>query len=211
MEDCATADEHALADLHMAGEQGVVGEDGVVAEVDIVREMRAGHEEASVADDGGAALRGAAVDGAVFADFIPIADADFAARLGLEREVLRIAADDGAIADEVARAHPHMRADDGVGLDEASLADAGRAFHHGIGPDLDAAAELRRGVDDGGGMDHGGSMMPASRKLNHGCRPSSPEPMMTWSRNVIWSRCAASTRRRVVRRSATLGEGSPEG
>ena len=104
-------------------------------------------------DDRGAALRGAAMDRAVFADAVAGADAHVADGLGAKGEVLRIAAEHRAVADEVSRPEDHVRADDRMGLDDAAVADLRGALDDRAGADLDVAAELGRRVDNGGGVD----------------------------------------------------------
>ena len=121
MEDAAATDEDAIFHDDVAAEHRVIRDDDVAAEPDIVAEVHAGHEKTGVADDGGAAFRRAAMNRRVFADAVVLADADVALRGFFEGEILRVAADDRAVADLIALAHFHMRADDGVSFDTVKL------------------------------------------------------------------------------------------
>ena len=122
-----------ITDTHMTGQGGAVGEDGLVSYQAIVGDVHVGHDPVVVADPGYAAsLRGAAVEGAVFADDVAVTDLQCAvfARIffilrrlaeGGELEYLVVPADArGAVYNDV-RSYPgaiadlHLRADDGIG------------------------------------------------------------------------------------------------
>lgn len=113
----------------------------MIAEAGIVREMRASHEEAVVADDRLGAFHAASVDRAMLPDAVSVADANGAVGALLKGEVLRISADDGAVADRVFKTHDDISANDSVRLDFAAITDLRLTFDDGVRSDGDIRAE----------------------------------------------------------------------
>src|SRR3569623_75588 len=142
------AKDHVILDHHMAGQRGIIGEDGVVADQAIVREVHVRHDPIVVADPGdAAALFGAAIEGAEFADDVAVADLEqsgfatvflvlrhLAERRELENFI--VAADARRAIDDDMR--PHL----GTGADDHIRADDGER------PDVDIRRQLGLGVDD---------------------------------------------------------------
>ena len=75
MHDGEAAEDGPVADMHMAGQLRVIGEDGVMADLTVVGKVHVGHDPVVIADprDTGI-LRGAAIEGAKFANGIAIAN-----------------------------------------------------------------------------------------------------------------------------------------
>src|SRR3569623_1752617 len=142
------AKDHVILDHHMAGQRGIVGEDGVVADQAIVSEVHVGHDPIVVADPGdAAALFGAAIEGAEFADDVAVAvleQSGFATvflvlrHLAERRELENfiVAADARRAIDDDMR--PHL----GTGADDHIRADDGER------PDVDIRRQLGLGGDD---------------------------------------------------------------
>lgn len=72
----------ALGHADMAAKQTIVRDDDVVPDFSVVPDVDASHQKVFVADFGDAALGAAAMDGAVFADHIVVADFDTRLSIG---------------------------------------------------------------------------------------------------------------------------------
>ena len=97
------ADERAVVDSNMPGEQTVIHDDHAVPNLAIVPDVSADHEEIPIAENRGASFRGAAMDGAMLANHVGIADLNSAFDLRLKAEVLRRTSDDRAVPDKIIR------------------------------------------------------------------------------------------------------------
>jgi len=76
MKDTTAAEKCPIVHANVTAEQTTVGDDHIVANCAIVTEMRTGHQKILVADYGRAPVRAPAMDGAVFANDILIANLD---------------------------------------------------------------------------------------------------------------------------------------
>src|SRR5437899_11397824 len=93
------ADRRALADLAVARDPGVVDDDRALADLAIVGDVAHGHDEAALADVGPAVGARRAVDRDVLTEHGPGAGPDPGRGALLELQVLRPAAEHGAVAD----------------------------------------------------------------------------------------------------------------
>ena len=90
------------------------------------------------------------MNGDVLADDIAAADFDSAARPGPETQILRRAADDRAVPDEIIRPKPDRPFDDGVRLHDRSGPDLDFIADAGVGADLDPSRQPGRRTHDRG-------------------------------------------------------------
>ncbi len=118
-------------------------------------EVDAGHEVIPVSDGGEAFRSGGAVNGDVFANHVSSAKADSAGGGGIEREVLRVGAEDGPVADPVVGPHLDRSVDPDLCPDLAPRPDHGGAVDDGEGADRDIVGESGLRRDLGGGMNGG--------------------------------------------------------
>src|SRR5205823_827053 len=122
-------------------------------DLDVVREMHVGHDPvvAAQARDAGV-LRRAAVDGAVLADGVVVADLH---RGGLARVFLVLGrrADRREVEDAVAPADAHAAVEHDVRAEPASLAHFRVLAYDRVGADLDVRGEPRARVHQRAGMD----------------------------------------------------------
>ncbi len=95
----------------MPSQQAIIRDDDVVPNGTIVPDMRSTHQKIFVADSGDTALRAAAMDRAVFADDVVVAD--FYHRFSFRRKgkILRWRANDRAVSDEVSAADRYLSFD----------------------------------------------------------------------------------------------------
>jgi len=152
VKDGAASDKDAIGDMDVPAEQRVIRDDHGVSEMNVMCEVRTRHEETIISNDRRASLGCSAMDCAMFAEPIPVADSYLATHLRFKGEILRIAADDCAVTNRVFPAHGDMCANDGVCLDDASLTDFGGAFDDGVGANFRAFTKDCFGVDDRGWM-----------------------------------------------------------
>ncbi len=155
------ADDDVVLDDDMAGQSGLVGHDDAISDLRVVSHVRAGHEEAVVADarDASASL-GAGVHGDTLADPASLTD-DEPRVLSPVLEVL------GNLADRRKREYRRSIADlgvagdDRVALDHDVVAEPDLPAYHREGTDAAAGSNLgavldhRRGVDRRRGMNSG--------------------------------------------------------
>jgi len=94
-----------IFDGDVAGEGGVVREDDVVAELAVVRDVGVAEEEVIAADSCRGVLVRAAMDGAVFAESVPITDFE-PGRLAVILEILGFSANGGEGEELVVLADP---------------------------------------------------------------------------------------------------------
>ena len=104
--------------------------------------------------DGVVALVGGAVDGHVLAHHRIVAEGDPHRRALAELEVLRHPADDRAVADPAAGAHPDPAFQHHVRADLGARADAHLGPDDRVGADPHVGGQLRPGIDHRGGVDH---------------------------------------------------------
>src|SRR5690606_26362645 len=97
---------------------------------------------------------GAAVDGAVLAEDVAVADFQVG-RLAFVLEILGLPADGGEGEEFVVPADAAGTADDDVGMERAAVADLRSGRDDAVGADADVRAEFRFGRDDGRRVDHG--------------------------------------------------------
>src|SRR3989442_15719230 len=120
-----------------------------------MRDMHVRHEEAARAHRRLAGRGAAAVDRAVFPNDRAVADFD-PRLLALVFQVLRIVADDRAVADLHALADARVALQHGVGRDAAALPHGDAWPDHAVWPDRHVGAEL------GGRLDPSGPLEPLS-------------------------------------------------
>jgi len=135
----------------VTGQRRHVRHDDVVADHAVVRHMTVGHEQASVADDGGSGGFRAAVDGDAFADDGLRSDLDVGL-FPLVFQILRRRPHEGAGVD-VGFFPDDGVLDDGVRPDDGFLAEGDVLSDHGVRSDLHLRPEVGGGMDDGRGMD----------------------------------------------------------
>ena len=148
-----SADHGMVADLHVSGQGAVVGEDDAIADDAVVRDVRVGEKVSPAADDRFRAGQGAAVHRAEFAEGVAVADFE-KGRLAFVFEVLRFLSDRRVSEKEIAaadRCRAHHR---DVVLEFGVFADDDVRPDHAVGPDAGAGGDFRRGIDDGGRVDH---------------------------------------------------------
>ncbi len=98
------ADERVVLDRHVARELRAVDDDDVIGDLAVVADVRVGHDEVVVADArDAAAFRRADVDADELADSVVRADRERRVRAALVAQVLRRAAEHGAVLNAVAR------------------------------------------------------------------------------------------------------------
>ncbi len=149
-----TAKRHPVADLYVTAERGTVREHGVVANDAIVRHVRIRHEQVVVADAGHALIvRRAAIDGAVLAKDVPVADLE-PRRLPLVLLVLGRIADRGELKEVVVRADASGTVDDDVRSHDRTRADLDIGPDDGERPHADIRRELRLRRYKGVRVDH---------------------------------------------------------
>src|SRR5439155_153787 len=168
-------DRRALADLAVARDPGVVDDDRAIAHGAIVGDVAHGHEEAPLADTGPTVGTRGAVDRDVLTDHGLRTDPHPGRRALLELQVLRFAAEDGAVADLHARRDvprdPGLRGDHGTVTDRDVVVDAHLPGEHDpasdparsrnphqrhddrVLTDLDVVADLHQVVDLGPAAD----------------------------------------------------------
>ncbi len=128
-------------------QQGLVDQYHAVFHGRVMPRVRAGHPVRAGADGCGAARRGGAADGHVLAKHVAVAYAKVADGIGLEFQVLRLAAQHREGIDVVARAHRGEPPHDGKRPKHAAGADPHVGLDHAMGPDFDAVFQHGRGVD----------------------------------------------------------------
>ena len=107
----------------MPGQETIVRDDDIVSDEAIVTEVCSAHQKILVSDCCGAVLGAAAVDRAVLADNIVVADFDFRLSFWRKRNILRWDTDNGAVSDEISATNRnlpfdhHVRLHDRVGAD----------------------------------------------------------------------------------------------
>jgi hypothetical protein len=138
---------HGDVACHLHG----VRENDAIADLAIMRDMRVRHEQAVAADARRAAGFAREVRGHVLAHHRPIADHEVR-RLAAVLEILRRAADHGAVVQPALPADGRPAGDERVAADGRAVADLHVRADHGPGPDLHADAELRAFVDERGGV-----------------------------------------------------------
>ena len=145
---------------HVPGQSGVVDDDDLVTDHAVVGDVARGHDEAAPSDPRVVPLVGRAVHGDVFADGRVLPDGHPHGQPGPELQVLRLAADDGAMAHAAARPQGHPALEHDVRSDLHFWPDPGLRADHTVGPDPHTAVELGARVDHRGwvnarGVSHG--------------------------------------------------------
>ncbi len=149
----ATAEEASLADADVPGEEDVVGEHIVIADLDIVRQMHTCHEEIVMSDASDATGFRSAVDGHIFAERVVFPDFYRGIGAGIEVQVLRVGADDGAPTDAVIGCDGDFSLDQDMACDLAVIANGDGAIDDREGTDANMFANLCLRRDEGAGMD----------------------------------------------------------
>ena len=154
------AQHRPVVDVDVAGDLRVVGERREVADDAVVRDVRVGEEQVAVADLRVAAvLRGARVDGHVFAEDVVVADGR-GRRLAAVLAILRDLADRRELEDAVARADAScapVTTTCGPTTVPAPMTTSAPMIEYGA--DRRRRRDARGGIDDRGRMDvgHGGA------------------------------------------------------
>ncbi len=121
------SDGDVVFDGDVAGDADVVGDGDVVLDLDIVAKVDHGHEVVVVADFGEFALFGSAVDGDVFSEDVVVANLEVGG-LAFVLSVLGVAANDGALGEDVVFADGGVGFDGHVGVEFAPVPDHGSGF-----------------------------------------------------------------------------------
>jgi len=145
----------AILHHHVPGQPRVVDDDHLVADHAVVSHVAGGHDEAARADDRVVPVVGGAVDGHVLADRGLLPDGDPHGVAGLELQILRLAADDGAVTDAAACAQGHRPFQHHVSANLRIARDAHLGADHAVGTDAHARVHLGAWIHDGGGMQAG--------------------------------------------------------
>ena len=164
------AGEHdPVFDEDVSGEENVVGDDATGADEAVVGDVGADHEEVVAADARvAAAVLGADMDGAGFAELVMVAD-DEAAGSAAVFEVLRDAADDGVGEELVGLADGGVAFDGCMVLEDAAAGDLDVGAHIGEGADDDVFSEPGAGFDKGERMNLGhGLHLQGTAAADHG-------------------------------------------
>jgi hypothetical protein len=143
----STAEESPIVHAHVTGQQTIIRDDNVVPERAIVANVSACHEKIVVADFGGAALRTASMNRAVFANDIVVSDLDLRFSFRRERKVLRRRANNGAMSNKIARADRDISLYDNVRLHDCVATDNGLWPDYREWTDLDIGSDLSTGID----------------------------------------------------------------
>jgi hypothetical protein len=104
MKDTTAAEKCSIVHANVTAEQTIVGDNHIVSNCTVVTEVRSGHQKIFVADYGRAPVRAPAMDGAVFANDVLIANFDPRFSFRRERKILRRRANNGAVSDEITSA-----------------------------------------------------------------------------------------------------------
>ena len=163
VKNAGAAKKRTVADADMTAEETIVGDDDVVPNFAVVTDVRPGHEKIVVADFGDAALGAAAVDGAMLANHIFVSNRDVGLAFRRKGKVLRRAAENCAVPDQVGRADRDTGFNDNVRFNGRSFADDDIPADHGVRSDRDVSPDLRRWIDDRRWMNFHST--PASLKL----------------------------------------------
>jgi len=149
MHDAVAGDKSPIFHLHIAGQQSPTGNDRVITDLAVMRHMGVVHEEIVVADNGGAAFGGTAVDLTVFANDIAVADLEetLPAFVG---DVLRDVPNDRAHVDFVVFADVTITGEHGMGQDAGAATDPYRAVNHDVGADISLGMDLGARVNQSG-------------------------------------------------------------
>ena len=140
----ATSEEDLVSDANVPGDHDIIGEDVVVPNADVVCEMGNGHEKITISNNGIATCFSATIDGNVFAEGVVVADDNSRYRRRIEREVLRVATDDGTVIDDVVLPHRNAATNLGLRADAASGTYCHSVLDDGEGTHFDVTG-------DGGG------------------------------------------------------------
>src|SRR6266542_2552751 len=149
------SDGGAILDGDVPRQAGVVDDDHVVTDDAVVGDMATGHHEAVIAHARVQARAGRAMDGDILAYHRVVADPDAHRNTVPVLEVLRRAADDGAVPDPAAGADGDAPLEHDVGADLAALADSRVRSDDGVGRDADSRGQLGTRVDHSRRVDHG--------------------------------------------------------
>jgi hypothetical protein len=117
-----------------------------------VTDVRSGHQEIFITDFCGAVLGSAAMNGAVFADDVVVADLDLRFSLGRKRYILWRRTDDRAVSDKISRADRDFSFNHDVRLHDRFVADRHLRSNYRKRPDLGPGADFRARVDNRCGM-----------------------------------------------------------
>jgi len=150
VDETIAGNEGAILHDGVPGEERAAGQDDVIADYAVVADVRILHQEIVGADEGFSIGLGRAMDGAVFAENVFVADADASGR-AVVFQIL------GGVADDAAGVEPVLGTDDG---------DSGEV---NVRTDDTARADLDGFVDDGVRADGDGGIQFCFR-MNDGCR-----------------------------------------
>ena len=159
----SAADERAVVDPNVPRQQSIVYDHHTVPDLAIMRDVNAHHKKIAVAKNSGVSFLRPAMNGAMLANDVGVADLDAAFCLRLKSEILGHAANNRTVTDQVAGAHPDRSLDHHVRLNYALLPDYRVGSDNRKWTDLDLRTKLGVLVYDGGGMNLHST--PASLKL----------------------------------------------
>lgn len=164
-------DDDVVTDMDVAGEGPIVGEDDVIADLAVVRDVGIGKADVVGADAGGGIRVGAAVDGGVFPEDIPVTDDEGGGFAGVF-EVLGFGADGGEGEEFVLPANGAMAVDDDVGVELAAVAEGDVGLDDAVGSDFDFGADFGVWGDDRGGVNHAFDQRSVADSSEKSERPS---------------------------------------
>ena len=164
------AKHHEVVDGHVAGEGRAVGHHRARADLAVVRDVHVGHDPVVVADPGDSApARRPAVEGAVLADDVAVADLE-PGRAPVVLLVLGVAADGHEGMEVVVGAEAGRPLHHRVRVDAGAVAHLHVVSHHRIGAHHDFGAEPRPGRDDRRRM----NQLPRSAPISSAVATTSP-------------------------------------
>ena len=114
MKHAGAAEKRAVVDTNVTAKQTIVGDDDVVADLAIVPDVRAGHKEVFISNFRRASVRAPAMNRAMLANHVLIADFDKCFSVGRKRNVLRRGADDRRMLNHVVGTQCDVRFNDNM-------------------------------------------------------------------------------------------------
>src|SRR5438094_6689738 len=150
---CRTAAEKcAIIHLNKTGQQTIVRDDDVVSDPAIVAYVGSSHQKILVAEFRRASFRRAAMNGAVLADNVVVADLNFGCSLGRKRNILWRGADHRAVANEITVTNLNFSFDDDVRLNDRFVSDHYLRSNPGKRSDFYIIFDSRSRIDNRSGM-----------------------------------------------------------
>jgi hypothetical protein len=163
MKHTTAAEECPVIHANVTAEQTIVGDDHAVSDHAIVTKMRTCHQKIFVADFCRASVRAPAMNRAVFANDILIANLNPRFSFRRERNVLRRRANNGAVSDEITGPDSDFSLNHDMCLHDRIVADHHFWSDRRKWTDFDIGADSRVRIENRRGMNL--QSTPASLKL----------------------------------------------